>query len=346
MQSLISIIVPVYNVEAWLRQCIDSIINQTYRNLDIILIDDGSTDRCGEICDEYAAKDVRIRVFHTENQGLSGSRNFGIEKAMESRSEYIGFVDGDDWIEPDMFEVLLRYAEESGSEVVYSAGYIEHLSHTFRTIGPLMKDKKVNRTEALKALIKGHIGTGVWNKLWKKECFKEIRFPQGHVFEDTATVYKVFSVVNSIRVIPNVLYHHRYRKDSISHIYSTTCSMANLIDYYLAHKSRFDYFKEDCRFNTDNEVMEQLLFYCAISIKRTWLWYYASTKEEREKYSLQVEEMRAFSKRHFPRFGKRDWSLKLRLCIFMQKFNSPIVFPVLYYINHFYRWCRKRQDNF
>lgn len=333
---MISIIVPVYNVEPWLRQCIESIICQTYHNLDIILIDDGSTDNSGAICDEYAAQDTRIRAFHIEHCGLSGARNFGIERAMEVSSEYIGFVDGDDWIEPEMFEVLLRYAEESGSEVVCSGRYSEQ-STSQKTI-PLTGNRMLNSTEAVKALIKGHIRPSVWNKLWKKECFEAIRFPQGHVYEDSATVYKIFSVVNSVKSIPYAFYHYRLRNGSIIH----THSIDNLIDLWIAYKSRYVFLLSDCRFNKDVEIIEKSLDSCAYVIARNWLWYYASPKEEREKYSLQMKEMRDFSKQHFPKFGKCSWPFNLRFCIFVQKIDSPFVFPVLYYLNQFYRWCRKR----
>ncbi len=111
---MISIIVPVYKDEPYLRQCVDSILNQTYRDIEVLLIDDGSPDRCGEICDEFAKKDQRIRVFHTENKGLSAARNLGLR---EAKGEYIGFVDSDDWIEPDMYEVLLKRMQETGADI-------------------------------------------------------------------------------------------------------------------------------------------------------------------------------------------------------------------------------------
>lgn len=114
MEQTISVIVPVYKVEAFLRQCIDSIVNQTYRHLEILLVDDGSPDDCGKICDEYAEKDNRIRVFHTSNQGLSSARNFGLQNAA---GEFVSFVDSDDWLEPDMYETLLERMEAAGADV-------------------------------------------------------------------------------------------------------------------------------------------------------------------------------------------------------------------------------------
>ena len=120
---MISVIVPVYDVALYLRQCVYSIMNQSYADLEILLIDDGSPDQCGEICDEYVKQDNRVRVFHTDNRGLSAARNLGIR---ESNGNYIAFIDSDDWIEPDMYECLLRRAEETGADVVECGVYREY----------------------------------------------------------------------------------------------------------------------------------------------------------------------------------------------------------------------------
>ena len=119
-KPLISVIVPVYNVEQYLPKCIDSILAQTYENLEIILVEDGTKDSSGVICDEYAAKDARIRVIHKENGGLSSARNAGMEIA---RGEYFGFVDSDDWIEPEMYENLMALAQKYDADV-FVKGYI------------------------------------------------------------------------------------------------------------------------------------------------------------------------------------------------------------------------------
>ena len=123
---MVSIIVPVYNVGAYLRKCLDSILNQTYRELEILVIDDGSTDRSGKICDEYR-KDRRVRVFHTENRGLSCARNLGLD---EAKGEWIGFVDADDWIEPDMYELLIGKAVETGADIVECGWFREYSNRT------------------------------------------------------------------------------------------------------------------------------------------------------------------------------------------------------------------------
>lgn len=121
MKELISVIVPIYRVEKYLEPCIESIINQTYKNLEIILVDDGSDDNCGEICDKYAKIDARIKVIHKKNAGLNNARKSGIKIAS---GKYIGYVDGDDWIEPDMYETLLRNAVKYNVDVV-ETGVIE-----------------------------------------------------------------------------------------------------------------------------------------------------------------------------------------------------------------------------
>ena len=123
---MISVIIPVYNVEPYLRKCLDSVVNQTYRNLEILVIDDGSTDGSGAICDEYAS-DRRMRIFHTENRGLSCARNLGLD---EAKGEWIGFVDSDDWIEPDMYEALLKKAEETGADIVECGVFREYPGRT------------------------------------------------------------------------------------------------------------------------------------------------------------------------------------------------------------------------
>lgn len=170
-KQMISIIVPVYKVESYLRQCIDSIINQTYHNIEILLIDDGSPDRCGEICEEYARTDSRIRFFHTENKGLSAARNLGLQKA---KGEYVGFVDSDDWIEPDMYEILLRRLEESGTNISACAIWCEYQEthYTYSVSNAVYIGK-----DAIQALV-CDLSNVVWNKLYKKDYWANIRFPE------------------------------------------------------------------------------------------------------------------------------------------------------------------------
>ena len=173
---MISVIVPVYNVEPYLGKCLDSIVNQTYRDLEILVIDDGYTDRCKVICDEYKNRDERIRVFHTENRGLSAARNIGLN---EANGEWIGFVDSDDWIESDMFETLVKKAEKSSSDIVECGVFREYSDRTEKN---MKRTFDLSGVETIHALIRGEIFNTVWNKLWHRKTWEGIRFPEGRVY--------------------------------------------------------------------------------------------------------------------------------------------------------------------
>ena len=189
---MISVIVPVYKVEPYLHQCIDSILGQTYRDLEVLLIDDGSPDKCGEICDEYGRQDKRVRVFHTENRGLSAARNLGLN---EATGEYIGFVDSDDWIVPDMYEVLLKRLEENRADISVCGVSYEAIDsrREFAFIEAIY-----TRTESLECLIDGEINNGVWNKLYCRELFKGICFPEGKSSEDISVTQRVICAADKL----------------------------------------------------------------------------------------------------------------------------------------------------
>lgn len=332
MEPLISVIVPVYKVEAYMRQCIDSIINQTYRNLEIILVDDGSPDNCGSICDEYAKKDKRIKVFHKKNGGLSDARNYGV---VRTTGEYLSFVDSDDWIEPDMFELLVNTANRDRADLVNSGVYHNYSNRTVAI--PAIEAKFADTIDSVKALIHGKMDPGAWGKIYRKSCISNIPFPCGHVFEEHATVYKFFLQAGKVVSIAKPLYHYRLRrKDAITE----THTMANLYDYWLAHKSRYDYFLQDGRFNTDKKVINRLQYNCASAIAHMWRWCYENSAQEREQYASSFKEMQEFASSHFPCFGEKGWPLYLRLSIFLARFNNVFVFALLYYMNQVYRRVR------
>ncbi len=332
MGPLISVIVPVYKSEAYLRQSIESILNQTYQNLEIILVDDGSPDACGSICDEYAIKDKRIKVIHKQNGGLSDARNYGVDRAT---GEYLSFVDSDDWIEPDMFEVLTKVAEENRADLINCGAFRSCSDRS--AVNFEIDIKFANPIDSVKALIKGKIGAGAWGKLYRKSCISNISFPRGHVFEEYATVYKFFLQADTVMSIAKPLYHYRQgRKGSITE----THTMANLYDYWLAHKSRYDYFLQDIRFNIDEVIINKLKYHCAGAIARTWRWCYENSAQEREQYASSFKEMQGFASSHFPCFGEKGWPLFLRLSIFLARFNNFYVFALLYYLNQVYRRVR------
>ena len=214
---LISIIVPVYQVEKYLEKCINSIINQTYKNLEIILVDDGSTDNCPAICDRFQVEDSRIKVIHQENGGLSHARNVGLEI---STGDFIGFVDSDDWIEPNMYELLMSALQETQADIaVCNRQYEFEDSESIPiNVKPINRKLYTNK-EALRMIIKGGsiIRNAVWDKLFRKNIIQNIRFPKGKIFEDSLWTPQIIGNAKSIICIDYPLYHYLQRSESLTH---------------------------------------------------------------------------------------------------------------------------------
>lgn len=217
IKELISVIVPVYKVEKYLSKCIDSIINQTYKNLEIILIDDGSPDECPKICDEYSKKDNRIKVIHKQNGGLSDARNFGID---ESKGDYITFIDSDDYIDSDYIELLYKLLKENNSDIsICNPKYI-YENNTEK----INEDKKVDKKqievytkyEAIETMLyQKEFDTSAWGKLYKSELLQNIRFPKGKMYEDLDTIYKIFLNADKITYTNLKKYFYLQRETSI-----------------------------------------------------------------------------------------------------------------------------------
>lgn len=217
-KPLISIIVPVYNVEQYISECIDSIVNQTYNNIQIILVDDGSTDRSGAICDKYAGQDSRIETVHQENKGVTVARKQGISLA---KGKYIGFVDGDDYIEPYMYQVLLEEIEASGAEFVHS-GYWEMDAER-----AVCEKKEIifsgDNTDFLKDAVLGesiYITPSMWSKLYKADFIKKNfeQIPNECKYgEDLLSLIVNVLECRKIALLDAAYYHYRIRDDSLSH---------------------------------------------------------------------------------------------------------------------------------
>lgn len=212
MNDLISIIVPVYNVEKYLKRCIDSCINQTYKNIEIILVDDGSLDECPRICDEYKEKDCRIKVIHKKNGGLSDARNVGIK---ESKGKYITFVDSDDYIDSDYIEylyMLLKKYNTNLSICSYSAIYDNGRIITQAND----KEYVISSHDALeKILYHEEFNVASVAKLYDKKLFKNVGFPVGKIHEDTYTTYKLIDQCDNISVGLKSKYNYMIRRGSI-----------------------------------------------------------------------------------------------------------------------------------
>lgn len=264
MNSLITVIVPVYNVEPFLPRCLESILIQSYNNLEILVIDDGSTDGSGMICDRFAKRDSRIQVIHKANGGLSSARNMGLDNA---HGQYISFIDSDDFIAPDFYERLLHLIVKNDADIAF-CNYSLYYSSDFQVNGQ-KKGKYVlynSKREIMNNFYNHNCGLAViaCNKLYKIKLFEQLRFPEGRLYEDEATTYIAF--YNSIRVayLKESLYFYYQRLDSITHKklapnnISVFIPLHEVINFYLLH--------DDKRFA--NKAKIRLLKICAIYVFR------------------------------------------------------------------------------
>lgn len=187
----ISVIVPVYNVEAHLRKCLDSILNQTFKSLEVIIVNDGSTDQSGEISDEYVEKESRIQVIHLEKEGVSAARNIGVSQA---KGDFIGFVDGDDYIDERMYKTLYEACLRTSSNISICKLGREINGEIINNIPDEFYFLELNNEEAMRELFKGNLYRfSLCNKLFSKQCFTDITFPVGRIHEDLSTTYKLFA---------------------------------------------------------------------------------------------------------------------------------------------------------
>ena len=230
MKPLISVIVPVYNVKKYVEKCLDSILRQKYKNLDIVVVDDGSDDGSSEICDNLEKKDKRVRVFHKKNGGLSDARNFGLRKA---KGDIVAFVDSDDFVNENFVGAMLESMEKNNADVVV-CGYNDIVPN----------EENMSGGEAAVKLLTHHenVDTVTWNKMYKKSLFlgNEIWFPVGKKHEDTLTTYKLLARAKRVSYINRPLYYYIDRKGSIM---STEKIEGRLAMRELAAKEAVDYFR-------------------------------------------------------------------------------------------------------
>lgn len=216
METRVSIIVPVYKVEKYIRRCLDSVLGQTVSAWEAILVDDGSPDNCGAICEEYAARDSRFHVIHRENGGLSAARNTGIEWALaHSDSQYLTFLDSDDWLHPQFLEVLMRSLEETGARAAMTA---RCYTDTYTEAFPPCENTAPQVLEAEDLfLLREWDFNFAWGKLYRKDSFHTLRFPEGKIFEDVFTTYQVLFAAGKIALTDVGLYYYFYNREGISH---------------------------------------------------------------------------------------------------------------------------------
>ena len=315
----ISIVVPVYNVEEYLLRCLKSLVHQTYNNIEIILVDDGSTDNSGKICDEFGDRYPQIKTVHKHNGGLSDARNLGIQLAQGS---YIGFVDSDDWIAIDMYEKLYMELRESNADIAVCERDLvidDRIVHTKCLNSVQIMDSH----DALKILaVDKKYKSHAWNKLYKRELFSNIEFPVGKYYEDILIMYKLFEKAKRIVFIDHAYYYYYQRKNSIV----GSKNLDSLDDYIEACKYRYFELK-----NTYPEYSEYLL----LDILKAYLFTYSQLKLIKKKDLITKKYLKNVYSRiiHFrPNNLLTKLSLGQRIEFYTIKFATPF-YPFYRYIN-------------
>ena len=236
MRDLISVIIPVYKVEKYLCRCVDSVLEQTYTNMEIILVDDGSPDNCPVMCDEYARQDSRVKVIHQENAGLSGARNAGIDMA---QGQWLAFVDSDDYLAADFLERLYQACVDTGSSLsVCRWEYVRGETIPEHGTG---ETRVYTGREMLANLYvpDGAYFVVAWNKLYRKELFEDIRYPLGRIHEDEATTYRIYDKVKKAAYVDRSLYGYFVTPVSITRGFNP-----KRMDWVTAVAERLDFFEQ------------------------------------------------------------------------------------------------------
>lgn len=232
-RPLISVVVPIYKVEAYLPQCLDSLVGQTYQNLEIILVEDGSPDGCGAICDAYAAKDSRVRVIHKANGGVSSARNAGLAAVT---GQLIAFVDGDDFIEADTYERMYDHMmSDPRLDVVYCAATRFPMQEQVLHMDFFPTGTVITGREMARKMILDEITSHMWLGLFKRFCWEGIVFPEGRTYEDLTMTYRAFLSVEYVGFLTEPLYHYRMNDTSITQ----TAKPRKSNDVFLAFRDHY-----------------------------------------------------------------------------------------------------------
>lgn len=281
----ISVIIPVYNVAPYLRQCLDSVVRQTLREIEIICVDDGSTDGSPAILREYAAKDSRVKVIRQENGGVSAARNTGLAAVTGS---WIGWADPDDWIEPDMFQYLLENAEACGADVAVCGRWEEYPNR--RVQRGWAERQLCDRESALSLLLQNdRMQNFVWDKLWRRELFDGLTFWDKRTYEDIALLHRLFERAEKILCLPEAKYHYRQRGSSIV----SNTSLGNRLNHFFAAKRRYE--EMVGRWPQFSAMLEGQ---CVLSAIGIWCGYYQNPRGVRRQLRPQVKDIASFCAAH------------------------------------------------
>lgn len=272
---LISVVVPIYNVEKYLNRCVDSILNQTFTDFELILVDDGSPDNCGKICDEYAEKDNRVRVIHKTNGGLSDARNAGIEWALEnSDSEWITFIDSDDWVHHQYLDFLFKAVIENNTQI--------SICKYHSTNNEIKSDENIIFTSEILDTEEFQIQRFTYSliavvKLIKKELIADIRFPVGKLHEDAFTIWKLLNKVDSISFVDLELYYYFQNSNSIMHTKWTP----RRLDEVQAYEEQIKFYEKNKKYSLKNRAEKALINVLASQINSILSM---NDKKNQEKY--------------------------------------------------------------
>ena len=244
----LSIIIPVYNVENYIHQCIDSILNQTFTNFELILVDDGSPDNCGKVCDEYAKKDKRIKVIHRENGGISAARNTGLQYAI---GKYIAFVDSDDYVSTTMYETLIDVSRKTGADIV-KCGYCEFVDNEVTGKKAFEEVKVMNNNDGqtlLRLYYEGVLYIVVWNSIYSSDLAKSVTYPEGYINEDNYASPMYLHLCKKIAVIPDTLYYYRQNYNGLSKMEAPNKKpLDKVVCYSMLHEKLCEYGLKDSWF--------------------------------------------------------------------------------------------------
>ncbi|MBO4219602.1 MAG: glycosyltransferase [Clostridia bacterium] len=325
---MISIVVPVYNVEKYVEKCIESILSQTYKDIEVLLIDDGSPDSSGEICDRFASIDSRVRVIHTPNRGVGAARNTGIANA---RGDYIGFVDSDDWLEPDMYETLLAELKAADADICECGWFVEY-SGSAKISVP--ERKLWTGDDTARGYFLETISVYCWSKLYKRHLFEKVLFPEGVTSEDVSAVCFLAVGAERVRTIDVPLYHYLQRAGSMVNDHT----MKRLIDYWSAQKAKYERLGNTDLFKNDPFLSDRLLLHCGRGVSKMWRWGYQSS-DHRENKDL-FREITRFSRNEIRKAGMKGWPVTVKIPVCLSRLGGTFSLWLGYVLNQLYRKIR------
>ena len=325
----VSIIIPVYNVKQYLSEALDSVINQTYKNLEIIVVDDGSNDGSEIICEEYAKKDERIKLIHRENGGLSAARNTGLDNVT---GEYVAFLDSDDIFLPEAIETALKSLISYDVDCVSFRYILCKIKNNINfdklpkgQIIPNISKGKYSRREALKAIANQNLDVMIWTKLTKQNIWDNIRFPENHVYEDLYLIPQIFNRIKNIYVEDNILVLYRKREESIT----TTNTIKNIRDFW----DSWTVFKNFIEIHTPDIFDSEQIQKIQKTILTTFIFRYVKV------LSMQLPDSEVINLFN-EIIDKLEKSVKIKNCNMELRFLYYMIFNHPKLLSIFYPSCR------